>query len=279
MIENWTILPEFDEGHQNRYIVMVSARSVADDVYKKFPKICSQPIELKNSKYYWGLYVDNSTREERKNIYKFFLDETESEQKLKKEEEIKDVISELNNIFLTLTTDEQRHIKEEIPRKIDTIEKLAEKKEIPATPLTVDTKIAVSHQIPTAVPACESIKVGYLYPLSFPKTLEKFISQLKAITEKSMKIPIYLEKMSETGYNTIGDNDFDSMVSAAKMKKADVILAVVTDGIDDARFSIDIACRKNEILCIVAPQSQLDKKFLFIDIAIEMFLIKKKNAN
>ncbi|HAX61753.1 MAG TPA: hypothetical protein DCX95_04220, partial [Elusimicrobia bacterium] len=268
---NWTILPEFDEGHQNRYIVMVSARSVAADVAKKFPKICSEPFELKNDKYSWGLYIDNSTRDERKNIYKFFLGETDSVQELKKEEEIKEVISDLNNIFSTLTKDEQRHIEEEIPAKIESIEKFAEKKseekkveantletvpvvkeeakpqdvtlvesadistkvsvpsvetkpEISPPSVSVETKqepsaeikieierfgesasssvssspakeevpvesspavkeAAVSSQTAPSSPAAESIKVGYLYPLPSPESLEKFINQLKMITE------------------------------------------------------------------------------------------------
>ncbi|PIU83678.1 MAG: hypothetical protein COS68_02715 [Elusimicrobia bacterium CG06_land_8_20_14_3_00_38_11] len=351
---NWTILPEFDEGHQNRYIVMVSDRPVADDVAKKFPKICSKPFELKNDKYLWGLYVDNSTRDERRNIYKFFLGETDSVHELKKEEEIKSVISDLNNIFSTLTKSEQRHIEEEIPGKIESIEEIAEKKseeknaavartdvpilatetktEISPLSISVETKqeppkdlkieierfgesasssvspypekeasdgvlpvgkeTTVSSQpaplVPIAAPGLspqelpaaaspgESIKVGYLYPLSSPETLEKFISQLRTITEKTMKIPIYLEKVSETGYNTTVSNDFNSIISAAKLKKADIILAVIPDGIDDIRLFIDTACRRNEILYMVAQQSQLDKKFLFVDMAIELLLIKKK---
>lgn len=399
---NWTILPEFDEGHQNRYIVMVADRPVADSVAKKFPKICSEPFELKNEKYSWGLYVDNSTRDERKNIYKFFLGETESEQELKKEEEIKEVISDLNDIFSTLTKAEQRHIEEEIPGKIENIEKFSEKKSgeknspapvdiisaenisavkkeekpqdaavvmptvapeftvspavgginsvnaglpavdavaHPEVPILIpETKTEIlplrdSFQSPTSVPVeikpetpeglkieierfgepasssvspypakkeepvaslpavketavpsqpvppatvAESIKVGYLYPLPYPETLEKFIGQLRTITEKSMKIPIYLEKVSETGYNTTGQNDFNLIISAAKLKKADIILAVIPDGIDDIRLFIDTACRRNEILYMVAQQSQLDKKFLFVDMAIELLLIKKK---
>ncbi|MFA5779434.1 MAG: hypothetical protein WC947_04805 [Elusimicrobiota bacterium] len=353
---NWTILPEFDEGHQNRYIVMVSDRPVADDVAKKFPKICSEPFELKNDKYSWGLYVDNSTRDDRKNIYKFFLGETDSEQELKKEEEIKEVISELNNIFSTLTKSEQRHIEEELPAKIESIEKFSEKKseeknaavtadvisagnisaikkeekpqdaaivmpavispEVPILapetkteilPLSVsvetkqetpkDLKIEIERfsepesssvssypvkkevsvdAVASVALTAESIKVGYLYPLPFPETLEKFIGQLKTVTEKSMKIPIYLEKVSETGYNTTGPNDFNLIISAAKLKKADIILAVIPDGIDDIRLFIDTACRRNEILYMVAQQGQLDKKFLFVDMAIELLLIKKK---
>lgn len=395
MTEDWTILPEFDGGHQNRYIVMLSDRAVADNVAKKFPKICSEPFELKNDKYSWGLYVDNSTRDERKNIYKFFLGETEGEQELKKEEEIKEVISELNDIFSTLTKDEQRHIEEEIPAKIENIEKFAEKKSEEKTPPSVadiisaenipvvkkdeprsdaaivppavvtsapplvksekepeispssvpaekrqeatgeDIKIeierfgapasssvsslaekkeasaaltpdfrdtAVPSQPSQPVPAAaaelssrepvpvaavsppvassglsaESIKVGYLYPAASPEALEKFIGQLKTVTEKSMKMPIYLEKVSETGYNTTGPNDFNSIIAAAKLKKADIILAVIPDSIDDIRLFIDTACRRNEILYMVAQQSQLDKKFLFVDMAIELLLIKKK---
>ncbi|MDO8734384.1 MAG: hypothetical protein Q7K21_04425 [Elusimicrobiota bacterium] len=391
MDNNWTILPEFDEGHQNRYIVMLSDRSVADDVAKKFPKICSEPFELKNDKYSWGLYVDNSTRDDRKNIYKFFLGETESEQELKREEEIKEVISDLNNIFSALTKAEQRHIEEGIPEKIESIEKFAEKKPeeknavlpadvisaedisaikkeakpqdaalvMPVTstelpPQGLPSVVSVAHSdVPILVPetkteilplsvsvetkqetpkdlkieierfgepasssvssypakkevsvasspavmenavppaassagpattteqssSTESIKVGYLYPLPSPESLEKFISQLKMITEKSMKIPIYLEKVSETGYNTTGPNDFNSIIAAAKLKKADIILAVIPDGIDDIRLFIDTACRRNEILYMVAQQSQLDKKFLFVDMAIELLLIKKK---
>ena len=91
-----------------------------------------------------------------------------------------------------------------------------------------------------------------------------------------MKIPIYLEKVSETVYNTTGPNDFNLIISAAKLKKADIILAVIPDGIDDIRLFIDTACRRNEILYMVAQQSQLDKKFLFVDMAIELLLIKKK---
>ena len=389
---NWTILPEFDESHQNRYIVMAADRSVADSVAKKFPKICSEPFELKNDRYSWGLYVDNSTRDDRKNIYKFFLGEAESEQELKKEEEIKEVIAELNNVFFTLTKAEQRHIEEEIPEKIESIGKFAEKiseekaaelpvdsvssenisvvkkeekpqevaigmpdvisaelppegrptaaltAEPPPAILVPETKAEIlplrdsfpasssvsvekkqetpaqikieierfgeppqssvssypvkkeasvtqpssvkettaSPQSASPVSAEESIKVGYLYPSSFPETLEKFISQLKNVTEKSMKIPIYLEKVSETGYNTTSPNDFNSIISAAKLKKADIILAVIPDGIDDIRLFIDTACRRNEILYMVAQQSQLDKKFLFVDMAIELLLIKKK---
>ncbi|PKM92865.1 MAG: hypothetical protein CVU80_01125 [Elusimicrobia bacterium HGW-Elusimicrobia-4] len=321
---NWTILPEFDETHQNRYIVMVSDRPVADDVVKKFSKICSQPFELKNDKYSWGIYVDNSTRDERKNIYRFFLGETESDKELKKEEEIKSVISDLNNIFSTLTKDEQRYVEEKIPAKIESIEKFAEKKsevlmssvlsetkqetlsemkierfgepasssavsepakkevQVPPSPAVKENAVlpAVSAACPVTVtdrvPSAESIKVGYLYPSSSPETLEKFIKQLKTVTEKSMKIPIYLEKVSETGYSTTGHNDFNSIISAVKLKKADIILAVIPDGIDDIRLFIDTACRRNEILYMVAPQSQLDKKFLFVDMAIELLLIKKK---
>lgn len=294
MTENWTILPEFDEGHQNRYIIMVSERSAVDDVAKKFPHICSQPFELKDNKYSWGLYVDNSTRDERKNIYRFFLGETTDEQELNKEEEVKNVISELKDIFSALTKDEQKHIEEKVPAKIESIEKFAEKKpqEEVATPSTVEPHIAGQEppkvtKIETAplsqpivveapVESLLTIKVGYLYPSNAPEVLEKFISQLKAITEKSMKVPIYLEEVSRIGYKPVEHNDFYSIVSDAKLKKADIILAVIPDDIDDVRLFIDTACRRNEILYMVAQQGQLDKKFLFVDMAIELLLIKKK---
>ncbi|MEW6556163.1 MAG: hypothetical protein AB1349_02285 [Elusimicrobiota bacterium] len=306
MRNNWTMLPEFDNEHQNRYIVMVTTREEADNLIKRFPNLCSQPIEIKgeiDEKYKWGVYVDDSTREDRKNIYKYFLGELEDvvNQELKKETEVNEVISALTDIFSALTVEEQRYIEQKIPEKIEVLEKLTEKKEAektqaipepqkspvapPTTPthpvsptpiVTEEVSPQQGIQLSPAKTTGESLNACYLYPSTFPQSVEKFINQLTTVTEKLMKEPIHLEKIASIGYSSNTPNEFISLVHEAKQKSAEIIFVVIPDGIDDIRLFIDTACRMNDMLYMVAQISQLDKRFVFVDMAIELLLVKKK---
>jgi len=463
MANNWVILPETDKKHQNRYIVMVSAREDADNLIKKYPNICSEPFRILDVKYKWGIYLNNSTREERKSIYKYFMGTQDVDNELKKEDEIQGVISELNTLFSTLTAEEQRHLKQEIPERIDALEKfteehyvdekneqelpetspeqqkdfveeihaeekiqpeISEKTEEPVTEkieesiaklpnqiakdahieeseeskeesdeiyihksieaenipvepekqseaikeenleaepvpeITVETPTEVSseksaevkEEIPAEVPAEPAVesyaeiteekevvpeqpqqpvpeaevkeeriqeeepvfkieierfgepttsipqiskpnegptiidissrsgplKVLYLYPSGENALLENFVSKLTAIIEKSMKEPIYIEKLSTVEYSVTSTNDFNAIIKNASSQGVELMIAIVPDGLNDIRFFINKECMAYSMLSLFAAQDQLDKKFLYVDIAIELLLIKKK---
>ncbi|OGS33155.1 MAG: hypothetical protein A2474_01420 [Elusimicrobia bacterium RIFOXYC2_FULL_34_12] len=511
MVNKWVILPEIDKNNQNRYIVMVSSKEDADNLVKKYPHICSAPFRILDVKYKWGLYLNNSTKEERKGIYRYFTGgDLNADNELKKEDEVKDVISELNNLFSTLTEDEQRHLKQEIPEKIDNIEQFTERrdinigesetsvvpdfseqqeitdvqeeqekdieitseseKEIIKEDINKESDLKISQQeisdkteehekaveetpevqkeveeefsaerIPNkiskeysveepveeesleitldkpleiikaaeneppkeAVPenvaeesAAEAninqlenteqtaetkafdnieeevsaditqepkeiisdkatedeeaeqgqatsevlestgaektfaeseiqkeeektteetpsfkieierfgeptaviptitgtangkievnvsntgpLKILYLYPSGEISLLENFTNQLKNIVEKSMKEPILIEKLSAVEYSVTTPNNFNEIVKNAGSQGAELIIAIIPDGLNDIRFFINKECIAYNILSLFASQEQLDKKFLYVDLAIELLLVKKK---
>jgi predicted Fe-S protein YdhL (DUF1289 family) len=133
-----------------------------------------------------------------------------------------------------------------------------------------------SPSIDLKLPEEQVLRAAVFYTATAETVKQKFITTLTDIAQKKAKKPIYVQ-MVLTQASKIGPDRSTDWVWSAKSAGADCFFVILPpDVLPDNMEPVIIEARQASLHCFLVPQGEIVSRLLYVDLMVEMMLIKRK---
>lgn len=144
-----------------------------------------------------------------------------------------------------------------------------------ASPVVAPPMPAAAPEEPQ-VPADQTILTVCFYSPGQEAAKDKFIKQLTEVAKKKAKKPMVIKTLL-TQATPISNKQAGVWLDAARSVKAECAFILLTpDILPDFLENAVVEIRQAGVHCFLVPQSELDSRILYVDLMVELMLVKRK---